>query len=172
MKKSSEMLQSQNDSMTKTTHGFLLEKLESLKEKRQSIVDDLGGADFTSLLHDNVAVANRIQQLDAEISKVSAILSSSAVLPSREDISNVGIGNVVSVLYLDDKDSSEFAMFVGTTIDTSYFDNPNMSAVSIISPLGKELVGHSVGEIITYSPKIGVRLRAQIKEIKPESAIS
>ncbi|KKP92754.1 MAG: transcription elongation factor GreA [Parcubacteria group bacterium GW2011_GWA1_36_12] len=150
MPKGTERWLSTGFAITETTNRHLQSQLEKLETRRGEIVNL--GTDYTSGLHDDPAVVREMQQLDGSIDKIRSILNNSDVLPQRNDVDQIDVGNRVKIKF-EDEDVEEMYR-VGTAIDASYSSDES-SWVSIESPLGKELKGKRKGEIVIY--KLGLQ---------------
>lgn len=153
--------------MTTSTSVFLKDKFEQLQDKRTEIVGGLGGADYTSGLHDDPSMVRDLQFLDTEIERISQTIINTEVLSPREEISSLGIGNLVRLKFTDEEEEETYRL--GTTVDVS-FSAGNIRWISIESLLGQTLEGRRQGETVYYKPpKLGERLSVKIIEILPEN---
>ena len=147
-----------------TNEGFLEieEELNHLKEvKRPEIIKALKdaralgdlseNADYDAARNEQAQIEGRIQQLEKMLENVSIIA----------EVSNekVGIGNTVSIKYVDDDEEEEYKI-VG-----SQESDPFESKISNESPIAQALFDHKVGDVVTVKSPNG-DYEVEIIEIK------
>ena len=95
---------------------------------------------------------SRIRYLERMIRTANVVDDSSA-----DD--EVGINNTVTVEFIEDKETETYRIVTTVRVDT--FKN----MISIDSPLGKALMGHKVGDIVTVKVNENVNYDVKILEI-------
>ena len=110
------------------------ENINAIKEAR-ALGDLSENADYD-------AARNEQAEIEAKIKKLEMILENVKII---EEISTdeVGIGNTVTISYIDDEDETDEYKIVG-----SQEADPFESKISNESPIAKALMGHKVGDIV------------------------
>ena len=110
------------------------ENINAIKEAR-SLGDLSENADYD-------AARNEQAEIEAKIKKLEMILENVNII---EEISTdeVGIGNTVTISYVDDEDETDEYKIVG-----SQEADPFESKISNESPIAKALMGHKVGDVV------------------------
>ena len=126
------------------------ENIQAIKEAR-SLGDLSENAEYDAARNEQAQIEGRIQQLEKMLENVSIIA----------EVSNekVGIGNTVSIKYVDDDEEEEYKI-VG-----SQESDPFESKISNESPIAKALFEHKVGDIVTVESPNG-SYEVEIIEIK------
>lgn len=146
--------------ITKSTFKYLSAQLKELKTQREANSTD---TDAASSLHDDASTAREAQHLSGRIKTITSILANYTVLPERTNTDLVGIGNRLTLKFLDEKGEPEELYRLGTPIDTSY--NPSeIPCISSATTKGKSLINKRVGEIVGTKPD-----RIKIVGILPEN---
>ena len=126
------------------------ENIQAIKEAR-SLGDLSENAEYDAARNEQAQIEARIQQLEKMLESVSIIT----------EVSNdkVGIGNTVSIKYVDDDEEEEYKIVGSQEAD------PFESKISNESPIAKALFEHKVGDIVTVESPNG-SYEVEIIEIK------
>ncbi len=126
------------------------ENIQAIKEAR-SLGDLSENAEYDAARNEQAQIEARIQQLEKMLENVSIIT----------EVSNdtVGIGNTVSIKYVDDDEEEEYKIVGSQEAD------PFESKISNESPIAKALFEHKVGDIVTVESPNG-SYEVEIIEIK------
>lgn len=89
-----------------------------------------------------------LEMIESELSEKRRTLGSSKLLPRKRDLLQVAIGSVVDLIDTQGR-------LIRYTIVESFEANPSDGRISIESPLGKSLLGHTIQDVIEWS--IGTR---------------
>lgn len=89
------------------------------------------------------AARNEQAEIEAKIKKLEAIVDNVEII---EEVSTdkVGLGNTVTISYIDDLDDTDEYKIVG-----SQEADPFESKISNESPIAKALMGHKVGDVVS-----------------------
>ena len=126
------------------------ENIQAIKEAR-SLGDLSENAEYDAARNEQAQIEARIQQLEKMLENVSII--------SEVSKDTVGIGNTVSIKYVDDDEEEEYKI-VGSQVA-----DPFESKISNESPIAKALFEHKVGDIVTVESPNG-SYEVEIIEIK------
>ena len=96
---------------------------------------------------------SRIRYLEGILKR--AVISSDE---SRED--EVGVNNTVTIYYLDDDETETFRLVTNIRGDSM------SGLISIDSPMGKALLGHKVGDVVTVHVSDDYSYEVEIKKIE------
>ena len=126
------------------------ENIQAIKEAR-SLGDLAEKAEYDAARHEQAQIDDRIKQLEKMLENVSII----------EDVQTdtVGIGNTVSIKYVDDDEEDEYKIVGSQEAD------PFESKISNESPIAQALFNHKVGDIVTVDSPNG-NYEVEIIEIK------
>ena len=126
------------------------ENIIAIKEAR-ALGDLSENAEYDAARNEQAQIEARIQQLEKMLENVSIIT----------EVSNdtVGIGNTVSIKYVDDDEEDEYKIVGSQEAD------PFESKISNESPIAKALFDHKVGDIVTVESPNG-SYDVEIIEIK------
>ena len=126
------------------------ENIQAIKEAR-ALGDLSENAEYDAARNEQAQIENRIQTLEKMLENVSII----------EDVNTdtVGIGNTVSIKYVEDDDEEEYKIVGSQEAD------PFESRISNESPIAKALFDHKVGDIVTVESPNG-SYDVEIIEIK------
>lgn len=116
------------------------ENIQAIKEAR-SLGDLSENAEYDAARNEQAQIEARIKQLEKMLENVSIIT----------EVSNdkVGIGNTVSIKYIDDDEEDEYKIVGSQEAD------PFESKISNESPIAKALFDHKVGDIVTVESPNG-----------------
>ena len=126
------------------------ENIQAIKEAR-SLGDLSENAEYDAARNEQAQIEARIQQLEQMLENVSII--------SEVSKETVGIGNTVSIKYVDDDEEEEYKIVGSQEAD------PFESKISNESPIAKALFEHKVGDIVTVESPNG-SYEVEIIEIK------
>lgn len=126
------------------------ENIQAIKEAR-ALGDLSENAEYDAARNEQAQIEARIKQLEKMLENVSII--------SEVSKDKVGIGNTVSIKYVDDDEEDEYKI-VG-----SQEANPFESKISNESPIAKALFDHKVGDVVTVESPNGT-YEVEIVEIK------
>lgn len=117
------------------------ENINAIKEAR-ALGDLSENADYDAARNEQAELEDRIKKLQAVIENVTII----------EEVSNdkVGVGNTVTIAYVDDEDDTDQYKIVG-----SQEADPFESKISNESPIAKALMGHKVGDVVSVESPNG-----------------
>lgn len=126
------------------------ENIQSIKEAR-SLGDLSENAEYDAARNEQAQIEARIKQIEKMLENVSII----------ENVStdSVGIGNTVSIKYVDDEEEDEYKIVGSQEAD------PFESKISNESPIAKALFDHKVGDVVTVESPNG-SYEVEIIEIK------
>lgn len=126
------------------------ENIVAIKEAR-SLGDLSENAEYDAARNEQAQIEARIKQLEKMLENAEII--------SETSTDQVGIGNTVSIKYVDDDEEDEYKI-VG-----SQEANPFESKISNESPIAKALLNHKVGDLVTVDSPNG-SYEVEIIEIK------
>lgn len=126
------------------------ENIQAIKEAR-ALGDLSENAEYDAARNEQAQIEARIQQLEKMLENVSIIA----------EVSNetVGIGNTVSIKYVDDDEEEEYKIVGSQEAD------PFESKISNESPIAQALFEHKVGDVVTVESPNG-SYEVEIIEIK------
>ena len=126
------------------------ENIQAIKEAR-ALGDLSENAEYDAARNEQAQIEARIQQLEKMLENVSIIT----------EVSNetVGIGNTVSIKYVDDDEEEEYKIVGSQEAD------PFESKISNESPIAQALFEHKVGDVVTVESPNG-SYEVEIIEIK------
>jgi len=126
------------------------ENIQAIKEAR-SLGDLSENAEYDAARNEQAQIEARIKQLEKMLENVSIIAEVSK--------DKVGIGNTVSIKYVDDEEEDQYKIVGSQEAD------PFESKISNESPIAKALFDHKVGDIVTVESPNG-SYEIEITEIK------
>ncbi len=140
-----------------TRDGFekLRKELEYLQTvKRRQITNDIAHARSLGDLKENAEyhAAKEAQGLnEKKISELDAKLSVAEIIDNMDIASDeIRIGARAELLDIKTKEKVEF------TLVSSEESNPSTGMISVVSPIGKALLGHKVGDIVEIKVPLGI----------------
>ena len=116
------------------------ENVQAIKEAR-SLGDLSENAEYDAARNEQAQIEARIKQLEKMLENVTIITEVST--------DKVGIGNTVSIKYVDDDEEDEYKIVGSQEAD------PFESKISNESPIAQALFGHKVGDIVTVESPNG-----------------
>ena len=116
------------------------ENIKAIKEAR-ALGDLSENAEYDAARNEQAQIEDRIKQLEKMLENVSII----------EEVSTdkVGIGNTVSIKYIDDDEEDEYKIVGSQEAD------PFESRISNESPIAQALFDHKVGDTVTVKSPNG-----------------
>ncbi len=105
---------------------------------------ELDRADDNEGRHARIEKFERINSLESELTELEARLSTAKLLPRKRDALKVALGSVVDLV-------DQQGRLMTYTIVESFEADPSDGRISILSPLGKSLVGKSVQQTIEWT---------------------
>ena len=116
------------------------ENVQAIKEAR-ALGDLSENAEYDAARNEQAVIEARIKQLEKMLENVSIITDVST--------DSVGIGNTVSIKYVDDDEEDEYKIVGSQEAD------PFESKISNESPIAQALFNHRVGDIVTVDSPNG-----------------
>ena len=116
------------------------ENVQAIKEAR-ALGDLSENAEYDAARNEQAVIEARIKQLEKMLENVSIIADVST--------DSVGIGNTVSIKYVDDDEEDEYKIVGSQEAD------PFESKISNESPIAKALFNHKVGDVVTVDSPNG-----------------
>ncbi len=116
------------------------ENIQAIKEAR-SLGDLSENAEYDAARNEQAQIEARIKQLEKMLENVSIITEVST--------DKVGIGNTVTIKYVDDDEEDEYKIVGSQEAD------PFESKISNESPIAQALFDHKVGDIVTVESPNG-----------------
>ena len=154
-----------SDELVLTQKGVqeLEEKLEYLKTvRRQEIAEQIKVARSFGDLSENAEydeARNEQSRMEGEIASIEATLKRAVVVDDADvPMDTVGIGSKVRILDIEYNEELEYKIFGTVEAD------PTVGSISNESPVGKALMGRTVGDEIEVSAPAGL-LRFRILQI-------
>ena len=126
------------------------ENIQAIKEAR-SLGDLSENAEYDAARNEQAQIESRIKTLEKMLENVSII--------AEVKTDKVGIGNTVSIKYMEDDEEDEYKIVGSQEAD------PFESKISNESPIAKALFDHKVGDIVTVESPNG-NYEIEIIEIK------
>ena len=132
--------------LTKEGYNEIKEELDDLiNVKRPENINAIKEARALGDLSENAeydAARNEQAEIEAKIKKLEMILENVKII-DEITTDKVGLGNTVTISYVDDEDETDEYKIVG-----SQEADPFESKISNESPIAKALMGHKVGDIV------------------------
>ena len=117
------------------------ENIQAIKEAR-SLGDLSENAEYDAARNEQAQIESRIKTLEKMLENVSII--------AEVKTDKVGIGNTVSIKYMEDDEEDEYKIVGSQEAD------PFESKISNESPIAKALLGRHVGEVVDVDSPNGV----------------
>jgi len=124
--------------------------VSQLEHDRQAVIRNLHDIDKTSGHDDRlerIERLSRLEAIEAELFEKQHTLATAKLLPSKRARMKVAMGSVVDLI------DQKGRLFRYTLVDTIEA-NPSDGRISIVSPLGQNLVGKTVKDIVEWSSGI------------------
>lgn len=125
----------------------LKKKIAQLEHEKNEIILTLHELDKTSTHDERLARIEKLAQLEmieSELQDKHYTLVNARLLPSKRERLKVAIGSVVDLIDTNGR-------LVRYTLVDSLEANPSDGRISIMSPLGKNLIGKTVHDIVEWS---------------------
>lgn len=137
----------------------LKKKISQLEYDRQQLIRNLHELNKTTHHDDRLARVERLAELETienELGEKRVILSAARIIPTRRARLKVAIGSVVDLI------DHQGRLFRYTLVD-SIEANPSDGRISIASPLGQNLIGKTVKDIVEWSNTVGTQSLRLVK---------
>lgn len=124
----------------------LKKSISQLEHDRSALIQGLHELDRTTTHDDRLELVERLAQLESiesEMADKKEILSRAKLIPSKRARMRVAIGSVVDLI------DQQGRMVRYTVVNTIEAD-PSSGRISILSPLGKSLVGKTVKDVVEW----------------------
>jgi len=124
----------------------LRKSIAQLEHDRAAVIRGLHEIDRSTSHDDRLARIERLARLeaiDAELYEKQQMLSEAKLLPSKRARMKVAMGSVVDLI------DQQGQLFRYTLVDTVEA-NPSDGRISVVSPLGKNLIGKTVQDIVEW----------------------
>jgi len=125
----------------------LKKTIASLEHEKNDIILNLHELDKTSTHDERLARVEKLAQLEmieSELQDKHYTLTHARLLPSKRERLKVALGSVVDLIDTNGR-------LVRYTLVDSLEANPSDGRISILSPLGKNLIGKTAHDIIEWS---------------------
>lgn len=125
----------------------LRKTITQLEHDRSSLIKGLHELDRTTGHDDRLERIERLAQLESiesSLAEKRSVLASAKLLPSKRARMKVAIGSVVDLI-------DQQGRLVRYTLVDTIEANPSDGRISIVSPLGKNLLGKTVKDIVEWS---------------------
>jgi transcription elongation factor GreA len=156
--------------LTQEAFDRLTEELAYLKgEGRRLVSAKIAHAREEGDLSENAGYhAAREEQghQEARIRVLAAMLENVQVGEPPADSDEVTPGTLVTIYYDDDPDDTD-SFLLGSRELIGVDDSVGLEVFSPQSPLGTAIIGHKVGETVTYTAPTGSKIEVTIVEVKP-----
>lgn len=96
---------------------------------------------------------------ESRIRYLKRMIATAKIITTDSDPNKIGVFDKVLIEFIDDGEEEEFV------ISTTLRRNPNENIISKESPLGKAVMGKSVGEVVTVFVSDTVSYKIKIKKI-------
>jgi len=153
----------QTISLTQQGYAELEAELAALKGKRPQAIDEMRRAAADKDFRENAPLEAAREQrgyLEGRIRELEEALKSAVVIGDKQKVTlKVSIGNSVILRDLASGEELRYTLVSPREVD------PTKGKISIVSPIGKAIVGHSQGEVMEVTAPAG-KLRYQIKQIE------
>jgi len=125
----------------------LKKTISQLEHDRAAVIRGLHDIDKTTGHDDRLERIERLAQLESiesELAEKHQTISEAKLLPSKRARMKVAMGSVVDLI------DQQGRLFRYTLVDTIEA-NPSDGRISVLSPLGRNLVGKTVKDIVEWS---------------------
>lgn len=131
----------------------LRKDISQRERELREIVLSLHELDKTDAHEERLARMEKLAQvevLDSELADKKQLLASAKLLPRKRDMLKVAIGSVVDLIDTNGR-------IVRYRLVDSFEANPSDGRISIKSPLGQNLLGKQIRDVVEWSASIGTR---------------
>lgn len=125
--------------------------IATLEHERQSTVADIRDLDKSESHDERLARVEKLANLeiiDSELADKRAALAIAKPLPRKRDAAKAALGSIVELLDTNGR-------IIRYTLVDSLEANPSDGRISILSPLGQNLVGKQIKDIVEWTSAIG-----------------
>jgi transcription elongation factor GreA len=105
-------------------------------------------------------------QMEGRIAQLEQMLRVAKVGEPQADTGTVSVGSQVRVAYFDDEDDSE-AFLLGSREMLGLDQSVDTQVYSPQSPLGAAVLGHSVGDKVSYQAPTGKTIEVTVLDVRP-----
>lgn len=129
----------------------LKREIATLEHDRQATVADIRDLDKSESHDERLARVEKLASLeiiDSELADKRAALAVAKPLPRKRDALKVALGSMVELLDTNGR-------IIRYTLVDSLEANPSDGRISIMSPLGQNLVGKQIRDIVEWTSAIG-----------------
>jgi transcription elongation factor GreA len=130
-----------------------------LEHDRQAVIRSLHDIDKTTGHDDRLERIERLAQLEAieaELVEKQQTLAEAKLLPSKRARMRVAMGSVVDLI-------DQQGQLIRYTLVDTIEANPSDGRISVVSPLGQNLIGKTVKDIVEWSSGINNRKLQLVK---------
>ena len=134
----------------------LKREIATLEHERQTTVAEMRELDKSESHDERLARVEKLailEILDSDLADKKAALAIAKPLPRKRDALKVALGSIVELLDTNGR-------IIRYTLVDSLEANPSDGRISVMSPLGQNLVGKQIRDIVEWSSAIG---RKQLK---------
>lgn len=138
----------------------LKKQIANLESDRKTTLDSLREIDKTESHDERLARVEKLASLeviDNELAAKKAALAVAKPLPRKRDALKVALGSIVELLDTNGR-------VIKYTLVDSLEANPSDGRISIMSPLGQNLIGKQIRDVVEWTAGIG-RRRLQLVAI-------
>jgi transcription elongation factor GreA len=135
--------------------------IATLEHERQTTVAELRDLDKSESHDERLARVEKLASLeiiDSELADKRAALAIAKPLPRKRDAAKAALGSIVELLDTNGR-------IIRYTLVDSLEANPSDGRISIMSPLGQNLVGKQIKDIVEWTSAIG-RKQLQLISIR------
>ena len=128
-------------------------KISQLDHDRHTLIHGLKEMSKTNNHDDRLERVERLASLENvenELAEYRQLLADAKLLPTRRARLRVAIGSVVDLI-------DQQGRLVRYTLVHSIEANPSEGKISIVSPLGRNLVGKTVKDIVLWTNRLGTQ---------------
>lgn len=139
----------------------LRKEIARLERERQETFHALREIDKTDSHEERLIRMEKLSQielLESELGERQQVLATAKMLPRKRDILKVAIGSVVDLIDTNGR-------IVRYTIVDSHEADPSDGRISILSPLGRNLIGKQIKDFVEWSTDIASN-RLQLVSIR------
>ena len=125
--------------------------IATLEHERQTTVAELRDLDKSESHDERLARVEKLASLeiiDSELADKRAALAIAKPLPRKRDAAKAALGSIVELLDTNGR-------IIRYTLVDSLEANPSDGRISIMSPLGQNLVGKQIKDIVEWTSAIG-----------------
>ena len=139
----------------------LKHSIATLEHERQATVAEIRDLDKSESHDERLARVEKLANLeiiDSELADKRAALAIAKPLPRKRDAAKAALGSIVELLDTNGR-------IIRYTLVDSLEANPSDGRISIVSPLGQNLVGKQIKDIVEWTSAIG-RKQLQLISIR------